>query len=205
MLIDITQTTLIGKEYRTGSPALRVERITCNPGTPSEYKTYTLTAATHNLGTHLDMMGIDIEIPLHRLISKGIKYNVTHITDRAIQLKDLDLTLIKEGLFVFFQTGWDQYLHNDTKYSKHPEISIEVIQYLSDKGINMIGIDATGLGRGKNHGAIDTLLGQTKQWAIENLTHLDKLPDSGFTVYCLPMKIQGIDTLPVRILVEIED
>lgn len=65
----------------------------------------------------------------------------------------------------------------------------------------MIGIDTLGLG-GKNHGLIDVYLGKNKTYAIENFTNLDKIPDENFKVYCLPMKIEGLDAFPARILVE---
>lgn len=66
----------------------------------------------------------------------------------------------------------------------------------------MVGIDALGLGRGRNHGLIDVYLGKNKSYTIENLANLDKIPEEGFKVYCLPMKIEGIDGLPARILVD---
>ena len=37
---------------------------------------------------------------------------------------------------------------------------------------------------------------------LENLSNLDKIPTKDFKVYCLPMKIEAIDALPARILVE---
>ena len=79
---------------------------------------------------------------------------------------------------------------------------MEVIEYLVDKKVNMIGIDTLGLGVGRNHGTIDVYLGKHNTYAIENLTNLDKIPNNSFKVYCLPMKIEGLDTLPARLLVE---
>lgn len=79
---------------------------------------------------------------------------------------------------------------------------MEVIEYLVDKKVNMIGIDTLGLGYGKNHGLIDTFVRKKGIYAIENLTNLDKIPNKDFRVYCLPMKIEGLDALPARILVE---
>lgn len=87
-------------------------------------------------------------------------------------------------------------------YDNHPEISIEVIEYLVDKKVNMVGIDALGIGAGRNHGIIDVFLGKHGAYAIENLTNLDKIPEKDFRVYCLPMKIEGLDAFPARILVE---
>lgn len=79
---------------------------------------------------------------------------------------------------------------------------MEVIEYLVSKKVNMIGIDTLGLGVSRNHGIIDEYLGKNKTYAIENLSNLDKIPTKDFKVYCLPMKIEAIDALPARILVE---
>lgn len=92
--------------------------------------------------------------------------------------------------------------NDEEKYNNHPKISMEFIEYLVDKKVNMIGIDTLGLGAGKNHGLIDVYLGKNKTYAIENLDNLDKIPYENFKVYCLPMKIEGLDALSARILVE---
>ena len=94
------------------------------------------------------------------------------------------------------------YFEDEEKYNNHPEISIEVIKYLVDKNVNMIGIDTLGLGVSKNHGIIDKYLGDHKMYAIENLCNLKNIPNKNFKVYCLPMKIEGLDGYPARILVE---
>lgn len=71
---------------------------------------------------------------------------------------------------------------------------MEVIEYLVDKKVNMIGIDTLGLGLGRNYGLIDVYLGKNKTYA--------NIPEENFKVYCLPMKVKGLDDLPVRVLVE---
>lgn len=202
MIIDITQVTKIGRVYRTGSPPLKVEKIKCFEGTNKEYTTTSFSCAVHNMGTHIDVMGADVVLENERLIAPGIKFDVSHITDRPVVLGDIDTSLVKEGHFIFFQTNWDRYLEDEEKYNKHPEISMEVMAYLVEKNVNMIGIDTLGIGCGRNHGLIDVFLGKRGKYAIENLTNLDKIPESGFRVYCLPMKIEGLDAFPARLLVE---
>ena len=66
----------------------------------------------------------------------------------------------------------------------------------------MIEIDTLGLGVSKNHEIIDKYLGDHKMYAIENLCNLKNIPNKNFKVYCLPMKIEGLDGYPARILVE---
>ena len=182
MIIDITQTTKIGRVYRAGSEPLKVEKVTRYSKSGSEYTTTSFSCDVHNMGTHIDVMNPDVVIENERLIGEGIKFDVSHIPNKVIKLKDLDLSLIKEGVYVFFQTNWDQ--------------------YFEDENVNMIGIDTLGLGVSKNHGIIDKYLGDHKMYAIENLCNLKNIPNKNFKVYCLPMKIEGLDGYPARILVE---
>ena len=202
MIIDITQTTKIGKVYRAGSKPLEVNNVTRYSRSGSEYTTTHFSCDVHNMGTHIDVMGADIIIENDRLISEGIKFDVSNIKDRHIKLDDLELSLIKEGIYVFFQTNWDEYVDDEIAYSNHPEISMEVIEYLVEKKVNMIGIDTLGLGLRRNHGIVDEYLAKNKIYGIENLCNLKSIPDENFKVYCLPIKVEGIDALPARVLVE---
>ena len=79
---------------------------------------------------------------------------------------------------------------------------MEVIEYLVEKKVNMIGIDTLGLGLRRNHGIIDDYLAKNKIYGIENLANLRNIPSNDFKVYCLPIKIEGLDALPARVLVE---
>lgn len=202
MLIDITQTTRIGRVYRKGSEPLKVEKVKRASSSGKEYTTTSFSCDVHNMGTHIDVMSEENILETERLIADGIKFDVSHITDRVITLKDLDLSLVKEGVFVFFQTNWDKYFEDEEKYNNHPEISMEVMEYLVSKKVNMIGIDTLGIGKSRNHGLIDVFLGENKTYAIENLANLDKIPEKDFKVYCMPMKIEGLDAFPARLLVE---
>ena len=199
MLVDITQTTQLGRVYRAGSKPLEVESVKRYSRSGSEYTTTCFSCDVHNMGTHIDVMNTDVII---EFISEGVKFDVSNITDRAIKLDDLELSRIKEGVYVLFQTNWDEYLDDDEKYSNHPEISMEVIEYLVDKKVNMIGIDTLGLGLRRNHGTIDEYLAKNKIYGIENLANLKSIPEENFKVYCFPIKVEGLDALPARLLVE---
>lgn len=202
MLVDITQTTKLGRVYRAGSKPLEVKSVKRYSRSGSEYTTTCFSCDVHNMGTHIDVMSTDVIIENDRLISDGVKFDVSNITDRAIELDDLELSRIKEGVYVLFQTNWDKYLDDDEKYSTHPEISMEVIEYLVGKKVNMIGIDTLVLGLRRNHGTIDEYLAKNKIYGIENLANLNSIPEENFKVYCLPIKIEGLDALPARLLVE---
>ncbi len=136
------------------------------------------------------------------LIGEGIKFDVSHIPNKVIKLKDLDLYSYKRRGICIFSNNRDQYFEDEEKYNNHPEISIEVIKYPVDKNVNIIGIDTLGLGVSKNHGIIDKYLGDHKMYAIENLCNLKNIPNKNFKGYCLPVEIEGLDGYSARILVE---
>ena len=202
MIVDITQTTRIGRVYRAGSKPLDVQQVTRSSKSGKEYTTTSFSCDVHNMGTHIDVMSSEVILENERLIGTGIKFDVSNIVDRPVELEDIDLSLVEKGKFIFFQTNWDKYFDEEEIYNNHPEISMEVMEYLVEKKVNMIGIDTLGLGLGKNHGTIDVFLGKHEAYAIENLANLDQIPEKDFKVYCLPMKIEGLDAFPTRILVE---
>ena len=45
-------------------------------------------------------------------------------------------------------------------------------------------------------------LAKNKIYGIENLCNLKNIPTKDFKVYCLPIKVEGIDAQPARVLVE---
>jgi kynurenine formamidase len=206
MLIDITQGANVGvlTSNKKGSQTLKVEINRWLREFEGELKEDSMTVFScgiHNMGTHIDMMK-PTEIEKERFIAEGIKLNISHIIDRPVEVKDLDTSLIKEGIYVFFQTNWDKYL-GDEKCFNHPEISMEVLEYLVSKKINMIGIDSLGLAKGKNHLVFDKYAADNNIYIIENLTNLNKIPNKEFRVYCFPLKIEALDALPARVLVEV--
>ena len=84
MIIDITQTTKIGRVYRAGSEPLKVEKVTRYSKSGSEYTTTSFSCDVHNMGTHIDVMNPDVVIENERLIGEGIKFDVSHIPNKVI-------------------------------------------------------------------------------------------------------------------------
>ena len=108
---------------------------------------------------------------------------------------------IESGDFVFFRTGWSEFV-GTMKYYDHPELSLEVVQWLVSKNINAVGIDALGLGRDRRHGEYDRLLAKNDIFVIENLANLSAIPQKKFNTYCFPLKIENTDAIPARVVVE---
>jgi len=77
------------------------------------------------------------------------------------------------------------------------------VEWPISKQVVAVGIDALGLGRGQRHSEYDRLLAAQDILVIENLKNLGALPEKRFKVYCFPLKIEHVDAIPARVLVEV--
>ncbi|MEM3072699.1 MAG: cyclase family protein [Candidatus Bathyarchaeia archaeon] len=201
MLIDVSVEVSEGMVFRPGSPPVRLDRVKCFGEEEGEYLTTVLSTPTH-IGTHIDVVYPERKIELQRLMGVGRLVDVSAIEEGMVALKDVEEEIkIGSGEFVFFMTGWSKYL-GTRRYFEHPELSMEVLEWLASKRVNMVGIDALGLGRLKNHSSYDKFLADKNVYIIENLTNLSSINRQPFRVYCFPLKIQGSDALPCRVMVE---
>ncbi len=165
------------------------------------------------------------EIPLENLIGSAIKIDVSKNAkgnpDYLISVEDLTSWENQKGhqipnnSIVLLQTGFAKYYPNKEQYlgtterGDHaiallhfPGLSPEAAQWLVDnRNINAIGIDTPSIDYGqsqlfKSH----VILLSENIPAFENLTNLDKLPQDGFDIIALPMKIKGGTGAPLRII-----
>lgn len=165
------------------------------------------------------------EIPLHNLMGEAIKINISAKAlgnpdyqistedfmnwekEKGIQIPDGSIILLETGFSKFYPDkmkylGTDQRGEKAVQLLHFPGLSPEAAQWLVDhRKIKSIGIDTPSIDYGqsqyfKTH---VILLGQNIP-AFENLTNLDKLPDTGFKVIALPMKIKQGSGAPLRIV-----
>jgi kynurenine formamidase len=152
------------------------------------------------------------QVPLEWCIGHGVVLNMTHkrageaITDKDIQLElerveyelqPYDVVLIRTDTSKKFgQPGYDK---------QHPGLTRSGTQYLVERGVKLIGIDAWGLDRPFDVMAEEVKKGNREQlWEshfygkekeylqIERLSNLEAIPvPYGFTVVAFPVKIEG--------------
>ena len=206
MYIDLTMPMRPGMIFRKGSPPLDVHREDFSHEEEGTYSMSMVTTPVH-IGTHIDIMDGAVELSPERFIGRGKLIDVTATAHRNGAVISFDacggIEEVGEDDFVFFHTGWDKYAETET-YFHHPELSRGVIEFLIERKINMAGIDALGLGLGKNHGTFDRLLADNSMYAVENLWNLGRLPaGKDFTVYCFPIRLPGVEALPARIVAEV--
>ncbi|WP_339883807.1 cyclase family protein [Polaribacter vadi] len=180
---------------------------------------------------HFAKKGLTVdEIPLEKLIGSAIKIDVSlkvlDNSDYLISIEDIlewekkENTKIPNGSIVLLQTGFSKYYPNKVKYlgtderGEHavqklhfPGLSAEAAKWLVDnRQINSIGIDTPSIDYGQSEFFKSHVILLSKNIpAFENLTNLEQLPNIGFKVIALPMKIQGGSGAPLRIVALLND
>jgi len=169
------------------------------------------------------------ELPLERLIGNGAVIDVSakcaDNPDYQVNRGDFIAWEKEHGLrlderIVLIRTGFGRFWPDGTKYMGTDARGAEAIPELhfpglhpdaakwlkENRNINAIGIDTPSIDYGQStlfesHVA----LYEANIPAFENVAHLDQLPEKGFTVIALPMKIKGGSGGPLRIVAIVND
>lgn len=161
-----------------------------------------------HLGTHFDVM--DQEFPLEYCERRGRVFDVSHIRDRDIVLADIDVNRIREQDCVLFHTGWLKEKQYGTSEYFHASTTLasELIRWLVDKQVNLIGIDLAGIRPAAEHRDIDSYCAQHGTFIIENLYNLGALVRESasreLTVSTYPLRIHGVTGLPCRVVATLQ-
>lgn len=200
------------------------------------YSAFNFATAEHG-GTHIDapihfaknQQSVD-EIPLERLIGKGIKVDVSAKAmkqpDYRVGVNDFlewekkQKQQIPDGSIVLLQTGYSQFYPDKQKYlgtterGEHavkllhfPGLSPEAAKWLvENRDIKSIGIDTPSIDYGQSTDfQSHVILLSENIPAFENLTALERLPAKDFEVIALPMKIKGGSGGPLRIVALVKE
>lgn len=164
-------------------------------------------ALVGHLGTHFDVM--NKEFPLEYTKRAGLVFDVSFIRGRDIEVCDIDMDKVEESQFVAFYTGYieEEPYGTRTYFAEHPQLSDGLIDTLLDKGVSIIGIDCSGIRRGKEHTPKDQLCAGREVFVVENLCSLKALVLAGgrFTAHTYPVNYSGMTGLPCRVIAEVTD
>lgn len=156
-----------------------------------------------HIGTHVDVMDTG-GLSMERFISKAHIVDVSNIFDREIMLNDTNLSSINicRGDSILFRTDWAlQKLNTNLYFKNHPFLSYELIDFLLDKHVNLICLDAPGIRRGTEHKDIDIYCANHNVFILENLINLNQLmPNMSLTLYCFPLKITKNTGITCRVI-----
>lgn len=165
------------------------------------------------------------EIPLEWCYGDGIVIDMKHKADfDAITVEDIEKFLsdneltITPGMIVLIKTGRDKYNGTKDFHKKGTGMSAAATEWLIDKGIKVMGIDAWGwdlplpymVKKAKETGNSEYfweahLVGREKEYChVEQLVNLDALPHTGFKIAVFPLKIVGASAAPARVVAMFE-
>jgi arylformamidase len=174
----------------------------------------------NHCGTHVEAPfhhikdGLDIaSLPLERLVGPATCVDLTDFrNNQEITLDALcsRCKSVQTGDAVLFDCGVAKNYATKAAHDR-PWFAPDAIKWLVDeKKAWSVGTDATGVevrtssggstGRQPNH---EYLLGHGVP-LIESLTNLETLHERRFTVMCLPVKVEGAEAFPARVLAILE-
>jgi len=164
------------------------------------------------------------QIPLERLMGHAVLIDVSAhsaddsdylVTTEDFESWEADHGVLPEEAIVLLRTGFAKYWPDRTRYMGTDERGPEAVAKLhfpgldpdaarwlvANRSINAIGLDTPSIDYGQStHFESHQVLFAADIPAFENLTNLDRLPETGFMVIALPMKIAGGSGGPLRIV-----
>ena len=164
------------------------------------------------------------EIPLRRLVGRAVVVDVSEraLDDRDYLVSRADLRAwerangrIPRRTIVLLRTGWSRYWPDAERYLGTAERGEQAVPNLhfpglsaagarwlvNRRGVKAVGIDTASIDYGQSTDfRAHRILGEANVPVFENLARLGRLPNRGFAVVALPMKIDGGSGGPLRIM-----
>jgi kynurenine formamidase len=164
------------------------------------------------------------EIPLRRLVGRAVVVDVSgralDNADYLVSRADLrgwerDNGRIPRRTIVLLRTGWERFWPDAERYLGTAERGQQAVPNLhfpglspagarwlvERRGVKAVGIDTASIDYGQSTDFMaHRILGAANVPVFENVARLGRLPDRGFAVVALPMKIDGGSGGPLRIM-----
>lgn len=137
------------------------------------------------------------QFPLESFTGQGVLINV----QGGITLDAVQKAKIRKDDIVLFYTGMSYKYYTDDYFSKYPDITERIANFLVDRKPKIVGVDMCSVDH--EPFPVHKILLKNGILIIENLTNLSSLVGKKFTVYAFPLKFQ-IDGSPARIVAQIE-
>jgi kynurenine formamidase len=163
------------------------------------------------------------QLPLDWFFRPGVVLDFHERDDgETIEAEDLPGALRRAGHelaqrdIVLVRTGRDAFYGQPDYVARGPGVSADATRWLYDRAVRVMGIDAWGWDRPLHLQAEETRAAGRAGifWAahqvdlaysqIERLANLDRLPPTGFTVACLPLRLVGGSGAPARVVAILE-
>ncbi len=202
--IDITMTLQNGIVNWPGDPAFEIHKIASFEN-GDDVNISTFSTCSH-IGTHVDAPlhyienGSDVAaIPLDHLL--GDVKVIQIISNIEISLEEIKKYSINKGDRILFKTK-----HSDIDWSLKPfnekliALTTEAASYLKEKEILLVGIDYLSISGLHNSKEVHQLLLSSGVCILEGL-NLQTIEPGNYEFICLPLKIEGAEGAPARVLI----
>lgn len=178
-----------------------------------------------HLGTHIDapnhfernQPSVD-KIEPQQLFAPGVMIDVSNQVslnhDYQLSLADVQAWeklngRIPEGAVVLLYTGWSRFWGNTLRYQNRdvmgvlhfPAFGVDAVKFLlAERKVRGIGLDTMSIDFGPSRDfAIHHLVNRAGRYGLENVAHLEQLPQKGFYLVVAPIKLEGGSGGPTRI------
>jgi len=172
----------------------------------------TLHLYSHS-GTHMDApihfevndQTID-QIPTERLISEAWVVDITNIKpNEFIEIHHLEGVAkdFKTGQSILLHTGWSKKIRTPSYRDKLQRISENLANWFGEKKVNILGVEppsVADVNNIKEVTKIHQILMKKDIIIIEGLSNLDKISNKKVTLIALPLKVEGGDGAPSRVI-----
>lgn len=162
-------------------------------------------------GTHMDAPAHIIpggatldQWTVNRFAGGAAVVDVTDLKTPHIRLEELKRheASIKESEFVLLHTGWSRYWGEPQYFKEYPVLTPEAARWLADFQLKGVGMDTISADEPDSAALpVHNILLGAGAAIIENLVHLEQLPQTGFTFCCFPLKMEDAEASPVRAVV----
>jgi arylformamidase len=166
-----------------------------------------------NTGTYVDSPfhryadGPDLaRLPLESLADlPGLVVRAAGRAERGIDASTL-ASLDVGGKAVLLHTGWDVHWRTDRYFEGHPFLARACAEWLADHGATLVGIDSLNIDDTADpRRSAHSILLRRDIPIVEHLCGLERLPDSGFRFFAVPVKVRAFGTFPVRAFAVVPD
>jgi kynurenine formamidase len=144
------------------------------------------------------------ELALEDMILNGIVLDARHgLAGKPIGMEILprEENITNKAILINF--GWDQHWGKE-KYHDYPFISEDVIKYLVENQVGLVGVDTINIDDKRNLARpAHTEFLKNDILIVENLTNLESLYKKVFRFYGVPIKGKKVAAMPVRAFAEV--
>lgn len=187
-----------------GDPQFAIEPLfQCSKG--DRFNLAVMTLGTH-LGTHVDPPAHYLEgaasvdrLPLESLIGPGV---VLDMTGRAVvDRRALESSALGDHVRVMLKTDNSARLLDSEFHEDYVHLTEDGAAYLVERAVRLIGTDYLSIEQYHNIGApVHKRLLNAGVVVVEGVFLLD-VPPGPCEIYCLPLRVEGADGAPARVVI----